>query len=290
MSDRLKKLSFFVISLLIFFIAKGLTVQACTLWAAAGEYIQDGGVLIAKNHDKESNQPDEMRLIIPKNGFSYLGLFPVKEKKLHNIVAGINERGLVVINATASTVPHKERNTGTEDTHEKILTSFESVDTVLENQSIFAKSHPTFYMIADKLKIAVIEIGPRGEIAVRVAGKGILFHTNHYIDEKLLNAYKKVDESSEIRLNRIQYLFTTHPSPLTMEDFIVFSEDRNDAPDNSIWRTDSTSKKERTMASWIVYIPKDGSPELYVKLTHPKKPEKTYSLKLDTSFWTEGLE
>jgi hypothetical protein len=73
--------------------------------------------------------------------------------------------------------------------------------------------------------------------------------------------------------------------PLTMEDFIKFSGDKNDGPDNSIWRTGSTPQKTRTLATWIVEIPKNDVPTLYVKCANPGEEEKTYEVKLEDKLW-----
>ena len=122
---------------------------------------------------------------------------------------------------------------------------------------------------------------------MRVKEHGILFHANHYIEEKLLWANEKIGRSSHMRLHRIRHLLRTHSSPFTIEDFIAFSEDREHGPDNSIWRTGSSPKKRRTLATWIASIPKSDYPVLYVKLANPDEPERTYNVNLDSSFWTK---
>jgi hypothetical protein len=88
-----------------------------------------------------------------------------------------------------------------------------------------------------------------------------------------------------VRLERIQRLLAMRPRPLTLADFISFSGDRHDGPDYGIWRSGSTPKKIRTLASWIVRLPANGPPTLYVKLANPGEPPATRRLQLDTSFW-----
>ncbi|MPM99375.1 hypothetical protein SDC9_146566 [bioreactor metagenome] len=69
-----------------------------------------------------------------------------------------------------------------------------------------------------------------------------------------------------------------------MDKFISFSNDRNNGPDNSIMRTGSTPKKSRTLSTWAVSIPKEGAPELYVKLLNPGENEKVIRINADDAF------
>lgn len=263
--------------------------HACTLWAAAGEKVEDGGTIIAKNRDYVP-QKSELKLVIPKDGFKYFGIFPVEGNKFHGLVAGINEKGLAIVSATAGSVSRKKRNTGVEGLNGKMLTKYGSVDSVLANKTMFTKSHPVFYLIADKGKTAIIEVAPKGEISIRTTENGVLFHTNHYTDEKLLHANEKIGKSSLARFNRIGDLLNDHPYCFAVDDFVTFSEDVTDGPDDSIWRTGGTPGKERTLATWIIYIPKNGDPELYVKFANPDEPIRAYNMKLDVPFWTEGID
>lgn len=277
------------IALFPFICLYALPAHASTFWATAGEKTANGGTMLAKNYDC-TPEPSEIRLIVPKSGFTYLGIFPTRGIKTRGVVAGINEKGLALVSAFAHSVSKNTRYAVGKNINEKILTSCDSVDTLLKNRQILSKSYPSFYMIADRERIALIEVASRGEISINTVYNGILYHTDHYINEKLLWANKDIGTSSQARFNRIKYLLTSYPSSFTMADFIAFSEDVHDGPDNSIWRTGSTPKKERTLASWIVYMPKNGYPELYVRLANPDEPEKAYNMLLDTPFWVEGIE
>jgi len=278
----------FLFLVLIFLIETGESC-ACTCWAAAGDKVEGKGIILAKNRDYLP-QPNELRLIVPETGYTYLGLFPVKGQKEQYVVAGINEKGLSVVSMTASSIPHAKRHPVKKGIVESILTSYESVDAVLKDKDFFSKIHPSFYMMGDKTKIAIIEVAPDGRFSSRETDNGILYHTNHYTDETLLWANEKIGKSSQIRLNRIGQLLMSHPTSFTIEDFIIFSEDRNDGPNNSISRTGTAQDREMTLASWIIAIPKNSDPELYLKIANPKEPEKFYNMRLDRSFWTNGLE
>jgi isopenicillin-N N-acyltransferase-like protein len=272
-----------------FFVAVALAVpggaHACTVWAAAGDKTASSGTLLAKNRDR-TPQRSELRVFTPTTGFRYFGLFQVKGHRDFP-VAGINEKGLALVSTTASSIPRQYRTLGGKNLNEKILTGFRSVDAVLENKEVFYKSLPVFYIIADNSKTASIEVAPNGEFSIKVEDNGVLYHTNHFTDPKLLWANEKLGKSSLTRFDRIRNLLATHGPAFSLEDFILFSEDQHDGPDDSIWRTGSEPGKERTLATWIVSIPKDSPATVYVKLANPDQPVKKQTFTLDQTFWTD---
>ena len=263
-----------------------IPVHACTLWAAAGSRTSDGGTLIAKNRDLHP-QSDVLKVVTPPTGYRYLGLFFIEGTR-QGVTAGINERGLVIVGALAGSVPKSIRYQGEKNLLKKVLAAFDSVDAVAACREIFAASHPVFYMLADKTKIATVEVAPHGRVDFQVTDNGDLFHTNHYLSDRLRGANQKIGASSRIRLHRIQELLLRQVRPMSLQDFITLSDDRHDGPDNSIWRTGSSPAKTRTLATWIVSTPKNDAPSLYVKLANPDEPEKIVRLKLDPAFWAKG--
>jgi hypothetical protein len=274
---KLKKFLF----ILIVIISINLPVKSCTLWGSAGSTSKDGITLVTKNRDWKPDNKNELWLIKPEKGFKFLALYAIGGEN-EGIKGGINEKGLVVLTATASTLPKEERM-GEKISIAELLTTCDSVDSVLEKKEMFGK--PFFYITGDKTKIAVIEIGQEGTCSVRETENGILYHTNHYLYEHLIDFNKKENESSQVRYNRIKDLMEHHKELFRMEDFIEFSSDIHDGPDNSIWRTGSTPEKPRTLGSLIVAIPKDEPPVLYIKTANPGEEEKTEKMILDEDFW-----
>lgn len=267
-------------------LALALPAQACTLWAAAGSRTSDGGTLIAKNRDLHP-QADVLKVVTPPTGYRYLGLFFIEGMR-QGVTAGINERGLVIVGALAGSIPKSIRYQGEKNLLKKVLTAFDSVDAVAACREIFAASHPVFYLLADRTKIALVEVAPHGGVDFQVKDNGELFHTNHYLSDRLCGANRKIGASSRIRLQRIQELLFRQVRPMSLEDFITLSADRHNGPDNSIWRTGSSPTKTRTLATWIVSTPKNDVPSLYVKLANPGEPEKIVRLRLDPAFWAQG--
>lgn len=259
-------------------------VNACTLWAAVGNRVEHRGCLIAKNRDW-TPEPSEVRLIRPITGFRSLDLMPIRDGKQTGIVAGVNEKGFVVVTAAAGSVPQADRGKGGKGLARQLLTVFSTVAEVLENKSVFSRTHPSIYLIADRRRTAWIEVAPEGRFSFRATNNGVLAHTNHYLDEKLVHANGKIDGGSRTRLGRIGELLDRQTAPLTLDDFIAFSQDRNDGPDHSLWRTGSKPEGIRTLASWIVSLPPKAPPELFLSLANPGEPERTTRIALDETFW-----
>ncbi len=257
---------------------------ACTLWGAAGEKVEGGGTLIAKNRDWEPTQVQEIKRIVPRDGFRYLGLYASDEEGT-GLKAGINEKGLVVVTATASVVPDERRSNPQKKTIStaEILKTCTTVEEVTGQLDRF--THAAFYLVADKNKVAVIEVGPGGKATASITENGTIAQTNHYLNEQLRILNKKVSKSSRVRYDRIRELLSKDPDGLTLDDFVAFSEDKNAGPDNSICRTGGSPTRSRTLATWIIENPANGNPRLYLKVANPNEPQKTVRLSLDENFW-----
>lgn len=279
-----------IISCLAFLCADRLPASACSLWAVVGDKSKDSGTLIAQNWDVPQGTIGELRLVIPEKGFRYLGLFSLKDKVHGSPVAGINDHGLAIVSASADTVSKSKASKGRSDLLETILTSFASVDAMLANKECFAKSRPLFLIAADHSKIVLVQIGSGGRYTVEVSGNGLLQQTNHYTNQNLLGENERNIQGSALRLNRLQNLLGNYRGPFTIDDFLSIAGDRNNGPDNSIWRAGGSPKKERTLAGWIASLPGNSPPEVYFKLVNPGSQELNYELKLDKPFWTEGTE
>jgi hypothetical protein len=262
--------------------------EACTLWAATGPIVKDNGTLIAKNRDNMQNLVTELKFVTREKGFRFVGLFDIEADGY--VVSGINEKGLSVINASAASVPDEKRNVAKEDLTERILTSFDSIDSLLKEEATFASSHPAFYIIADTYKMVLVEIAPDSKVSIKISQDGIFTHTNHYTDSKLLSANEDMTPNSRRRLDRIDYLMSISPLPLTLEQFINVSEDSGNNPGDSIMKVCGKSKKVCTLASWVVYVPKKGFSNLYVRLMGPGQADKTYKFILDEQFWAERFK
>jgi hypothetical protein len=226
----------------------------------------------------------ELRLVKPPSGFRYFGLVALDSDE-PGVKAGVNEKGLVIVDAAASCIPQclRDQRPEVEHLNEKLLSACADVDAVLRRQLMFLA--PAYYLVADPSQAVILEVALDGSRAVTRITQGTLTHTNHYLNVDFQEDNLKMNPGSPLRLQRIRDLLAGHPQPLTLADFIVFSGDRHDGPDQSIWRRGSTARKIRTLASWIVRLPRDGAPTVYVRLANPGEPPATKQLQLDRTFW-----
>lgn len=257
-----------IISAFLMAVSFSIYGQACTLFGASGsDWVDGGGVLVAKNRDW-TPEPQEMKLISPEQGYRYYGLFAGDDKS-SSLKGGINERGFVVFTATVGTIARQER---LKMPHYKggvmktLLKECSSVDEALALHEIFMA--PQFLIIADKTKVAYVEIGPDGKYAVREETNGYIYHTNHYVEESMAWAnLRGPGTSSQTRYHRIGELLSQQQLPYSLQDFIRFSNDRHDGIYNSIWR-EGNDTGTQTLAAMVIYLPPHGSPVLYGKIRH----------------------
>jgi hypothetical protein len=253
--------------------------DACTLWGAAGDAVLGGGTLVAKNRDWAPDHRQELVVLSPPEGYRSVALMAVGNDE-PGIKAGVNEKGLVIVSATANQIASAERK----NVHQKqglmrhYLATCASVEDVLKSIDLLRR--PVFYLVADRKEVAIVEIGRDGRRAVTRKDSGTLLHTNHYcfLQPQGLGS---PGASSQQRYARIDELLKLHGKAFVLDDFIRFSEDRNAGPDNSIWRTGSDPRKRRTLATWLVSIPASGSPLLYLKTADPGEPERVCRLAVE---------
>ncbi|MEA4825191.1 hypothetical protein SDC9_82017 [bioreactor metagenome] len=273
-----------LIAITLFFSAP---VEACTLFAANGSVVDDGGTLIVKNRDWEPDQHQVIKFVPVKDGYSYFGLYA--EGPSAGMKVGINDKGLVVLSATAGSIPSKERKNmpNKAGSLTKLLKECASVEEALARADLFLG--PKILMLADKKSVATVEVGPEGKFSIEQKDNGCIYHTNHYILEDMLGLNKKIGGSSQKRYDRIGQLLSEGDLPYTFDEFLAFSSDQNDGPDDSIFRTGSTPAKTRTMAVWAVKIPLEGSPEVYVRILNPNEDEKTAKIVTDDFFSAQAI-
>jgi len=262
---------FFIFSFTLTWNAQEL--NACTLWAATGSSSAGGGTLIAKNRDWIPDHTQELKVVTPKKGHPFLGLYALGNDE-PGCKAGANNAGLVIVSSAASSIPKAQRHKSETMTNliPKLLSGCATVEEVLEKHALF--EGPRNLMVADRKRVAVIEIGPGGSYATRTIEQGTITHTNHYLYDQLVAANVKIGISSKTRLERIQQLLQDAAKPLSLPDFLAFSTDRNDGPTKSIFRTGDDTDHEKTLATWIAGIAPDGSVTLDVTLFNPSQEPK----------------
>lgn len=259
-----------------------LPARACTLWAAVGADA-GGGTLLSKNRDWRPDHRQTLRLRRPSKGYAYLGLY-AEDGDEPGIKAGINAQGLSIVSASVN-IPKALRASqpGKHGVIARILAEYGSVDALgADAAKVFSGARAAFFMISDRTRVMVVEVGLEGRFNARVVTAGTTAHTNHFLDPELAAVYNgKIGQSSATRLARISELLGGGKRPFTLEAFEAFSRDRHDGPDDSLWR----NGQECTLASWIVDAPAAGAPKLHVVIANPGEPETVRDILLDGPFW-----
>lgn len=256
---------------------------ACTLWAAAGEEAA-GGTIISKNRDWKPDHTQVLKMHRSKGEYAYFGIYAEGNEE-PGIKSGTNEKGLTVVTASASSIPEANRakQPGKRGSLIRLLANYATCDEIVaEREKIFPGTRTGFFLIADRHKVLVVEVGLEGHYAWRLSERGTVTHTNHFLDSSLAAYNIKVGRSSTTRLGRINELLGSTSRPFGTESFVRLSKDQNAGPDNSLWRT---GKGARTLSSWIVEIPPQGAPRLRVLLANPGQKEELRTFILDEKFW-----
>ena len=116
----------------------------------------------------------------------------------------------------------------------KILAGCKTVKQALSHGEWFVG--PQFSMSADRDEVAVMELGLDGKFRVQSTNSGILFHTNHYIENEFTGLNRdKPGVSSAKRYEKIQQLMRSKEK-CELSDFIQISGSTEGGPDNSLWR------------------------------------------------------
>ena len=259
-----------------------IPAPACTLWGAAGADV-GGGTLISKNRDWKPDHRQLLKRVRPAKGFAYFGLY-AEGNNAPGLKAGVNEKGLTIV--TASSNISKKLRAAQRDRRGvmvRVLSNYASVDALLADaDAVFSVANANFFMISDRAKLLVVEVGLDGKYATRVVDQGVIAHTNHYLDPLLAGQFGDTPgASSAARLARIDKLLDRAPRPLVSDSFVAMSRDHDDGPDNSLWR----NGREHTLASWIVSTPTSGAQRLRVLIANPGEPERTEQIVLDQVFW-----
>ena len=261
------------------------TLNACTLWGVVCDNAA-GGTILSKNRDWKPDHTQVLKMNRSGKGYAYFGLYAVGGTE-PGIKEGVNEKGLTVVTASASSIPQSKRDNqpGKHSVISKLLSGYSSCDEVLaKKDEIFSVTRAMFIMISDSTKILVVEVGLEGQYAIKTIETGSAVHTNHFLEEKLSVFNTKIGSSSATRLERITELLKTASPSHTIESFSKISRDQHAGPDNSLWRT---GQNGATLSSWIIETPSHDRPKLKVVMANPGKPEETHTFVLDQKFWSE---
>ncbi len=260
---------------------------ACTGWLVKDHQglHSESAIWFVKNRDHlQTKQWLEFRKSkLETQEHAYMGLYALNEKGKPALKAGINSHTLAIASLTASSISLEQRNTCTANISvlKMILEKYASVTEVLEHaEEIFPRSKPQFIMLADRDQIAMVEIAPptfdspcdpdlflENQFYIH-KGQDFLTHANHFLAPELAKFNKTPTslESSLHRWQRINDLLEQQHTEITFDKMTQWAHDTESGPNDSLFRYPPFQDEEihRTVASWIVKIPKYGDPELKV--------------------------
>lgn len=257
--------------------------DACTLFAATGSaYVKNGGTLISKTRDW-TPQYNGAKLYTLHGENTFYAIIAGDTKDSMSPRGGINDKGLAIVVASASSVPKDvlrkipRKGNITQD----ILSACNSVEEAVKNINGYRGQ---FVLLADREEIALVEISPEGIPDVKRIKSGYLYHTNHYVCDDFVKYNAKLGESSRTRFDRIGSLLTESAKPFSIDDFTSFTDDRHDGPVNSIWRVGDARHSIKTQAAFTVHISPDGDAEIFLKICKdPLFPKEFETIKIKSS-------
>ncbi len=261
-------------------------IYACTTFASVGEANAAGGLLIAKNRDSlAAYQALEVRQ--PATGNTYIGLFynSVNHSPFPYIAAGVNQHGLAVVQNESASINDADHFNDADQSAAifKILENYKTVAEVRKaKEELFADGMANFLIIGDRHQAILVEVGPeKGSYQILPAKQNSnkLFHTNHYVLKGMEHFNKVFYPDSQHRFSAIKLDMNQALSQLTMEgSYYNWVNSATNGPNDSILRN-------VTLASWINRITKNGTSELWVRVTSPNHKFQHYQLSLDQAFW-----
>ena len=258
-----KRHIFLIIVFFVGIIFVSAPAQACTLFGAQGsQYVAGGGTLLVKNRDWH---PQEQRVLLrtDRGRYRFYGLYGGPKGK-RRLCGGVNERGLAVVSAAASSIPRAKRLAlPHQGRMSQLLANCASVDEAL--RACQGMTGLRFLMLADATELVVMEVGRDGQQRVKRVQQGTLAHTNHYLEPDFVSLNENYWPSSHQRYDRITALLAEGSKPFSLEDMIRFSQDQTAGPDNSLWRTGSKVKGTQTLATLAFHLRAGQAPEIYIK-------------------------
>lgn len=234
-------------------------VNACTAWEVAGDYVNGTGTLLAKNRDYTYGEYNYLK-VVDNGGYKFLGLYANTGNK-----GGVNEKGLSVLSLSAPAHWAHQKDLTTTDDLTKfnitwILEHYSSVDeTLAALKNANWHTHPQFLAIADSQKIAYIEFGPYGMYSIKSTSNGTLAHTNHYLEDDLLQFNPDKAGYESIRYEKAL-------EQLSSSSTISFDDLKNFTQDPVVWYKHA---KLMTYSSFIINSQPNGAIKIWIKIENP---------------------
>lgn len=251
-----------VLLLFLFLFLQVEPARSCTLIGASTESL----MLLGKNRDRTEDFVQVVDRVETSGKRTYLGLRSIHRP---NVVAGMNDAGLAMVNATV----HTDKNKGARG-HEIALMTAGSVDEVVEMTRRGEIPGPVIALFADGRRLIALEYYDRDHFAVEDAPKGTaLARTNHFLTPELKPHDQKPDaRSSNTRLARARDLIA-QLGPIDSGDVAaILADEVHGQSTMSIARTRTKPGQAFTLAQTLFELPTDkgkAAPAMIVTFGHP---------------------
>ncbi|WP_346355382.1 carcinine hydrolase/isopenicillin-N N-acyltransferase family protein [Azotosporobacter soli] len=267
-----------------------LPVQACTSWMASGDSVAGGGTLVVKNRDWMPGDITSLKLMKSNRDLSYFVLFGNLEGSANH--GGINEAGLVLLEL--STPPNTPRGEvpplAKSFDADWILGHYRTTDEVIlaltKNEW---QTQPVFLIVADQNKVAYIEVGTSGRVAVKEMVNGAMIHANEYQEASMqdLNPKLQPGVDNSLALYERKRLLKAREQ-IESKSIFTLADMKRFAQDPVVWYE---QREMRTYASFIVQHRSNGQePLIWVRLTNPNEGVKEAQFTLSEAMSGKALE
>jgi len=164
-----------------------------------------------------------------------------------------------------------------------ILEGYSSVaDVLADQQRLFGNGYANYLIVADQTEAILVEVGPEEnayEILQASDNDNRVYHTNHYVLDSMRQFNKDFYPDSEYRFTSIKQLMGQRNQLTADLHYYKWINSAHNGQYNSIFRN-------ITVASWIIDMPRDGTPQLLARLTSPDVKYQQYNIQLTPAFWS----
>ncbi len=260
--------------------------SACTSIGFAGDYLRDGGTIVAKNRDAPIQGYQRLAMFRPDGKHPYIALTYGSKADVATypyIAGGTNARGLtVLVNDPASHYPKGRSENAIETAAVKtILENYASVAEVQKDaKKLFGQNNPALYIVGDATQVANFEAGYDDKYSARLKSNGYVWALNEYHLPLTEADNRNITQDVKSRYETLTAWLAAHTADVRLGDALRLLASSYHDEFNSI-------NREVTVAQYAVETPKGQPPLLHAKLTIPTQPYNQYRIQLTPEFFAK---
>lgn len=256
--------------------------NACTAIAASGNDVVGGGTLIAKNRDAPPTGFESVKVVKPKNAYSYIELV-YGNSPTHQpyISSGVNQYGLAVTvnDEDSQSIKGQDLNKNETEMVKNLLSHYKSIDQI-ENDanSLFTNNKLAIYTISDFNEVASFQVGQNHKYAEKITKNGYVWNTNYYNLTSLKKQNSNIPITTKNRNQSMMHWLNNNKGPYQVGDFYQLMASHYHDYLSSISRA-------YTVAKFIV-VDRDKKSNVYINFTIPTQKYQAYRFTLEPDFFS----